>query len=191
MSRFDLFLLKTFLMKEYTNTLGTSSIENHAKHNLVFIATPDTLERVEKISGHLTEALGEEPQIISMPFKKFNNGGWNVVIQESIRDKVVYVYSDVESNYAPSGETFDAESRYMLSRKLINAAKNAGAASVNVIYPSFPDARSDKPEKSGRSESSKRVPAGAAMVTEDLKRAGADYVMMFDIHNTAILSHFA
>lgn len=177
-------------MFKNTNKLWESYDTTESKYKLVLMCTPDTQERVEKIKQHLVKVLGEDVPVFMHPFKKFENTAWKVALEKSVREKNVYIYSDVESNYPTGSVWSDTNSRYVLSRFIINATKNAWAKNINVIYPIYPNARSDKPEKSGKSLSRKKPPYWAAMVASDLKNAWVDYLFTLDIHNTAILSHF-
>ena len=172
------------------NSLWESYDTTDSKYKLMLICTPDTQKRVEAIQKHLITVLWEDVPVMLIPFKQFENTAWKVSLEKSVREKNVYIYSDVESNYREWNIAADTNSRYMNSKFIINASKNAGAKTINVIYPIYPYERSDKPEKSGKSLSHKKPPFGAAMVARDLMRAWVDYLFTLDIHNTAILSHF-
>jgi phosphoribosylpyrophosphate synthetase len=98
--------------KEKNNTSDTSS----KKYNLMFVATPDTADRVKHIQTNLTTILSEEVEMQVLPFNKFANTAWNVMLTESVRGKHVYIYADVESNYQSQELLADTNSRYMFIR---------------------------------------------------------------------------
>lgn len=160
------------------------------KYNLMFIATPDTKARVEKIQHLLTENLSEEVEMQVVDFDKFANTEWNTIITESVRGKHVYLYADVNSNYKSQELLADASSRYMLAKWILLDAKTYGAKTLNVIFPSFPYARSDKEEKIGTAPTHDRKPQLVQIVASDMKALWIDYIFTLDIHNVATKSLF-
>lgn len=160
------------------------------KYNLAFIWTPDTEERVIKVKNQLTETLWEEVDVEIVPFKKFKNTWWDPELMQSVRGKHVYIYVDLESNYQAQETLTDVNSRYMLMRWLLNVAKINWAKSLNIIFPAYAYARSDKWEKIGTKPTNKRKPIYTQIVASDLKAHGVDYIFTIDIHNPATLSMY-
>lgn len=160
------------------------------KYNLIFIATPDTSDRVEKIQKSLTEILSEEVEMQTVPFSKFANTAWNVMIPESVRGKHVYVYADVESNYKAQELLADTNSRYMFIRGILNAARKFGAKTINIIFPMYAYSRSDKWEKIWTEHTEKRTAVYANVVESDMISDGVDYIFTIDIHNPTTLSQY-
>ncbi len=169
--------------KDVNHTTVTPS-----KYNIMLIGAPDTQERVKKVQNILAENLAEEVDMQIISFKKFADTAWDPLLPKSVRGKHVYVYIDIESNYQETDLHADTSSRYMFTRGILNAAKLFGAKTINIIFPMYPYARSDKWEKVGIEHSQKRKPIYAQVVAADLRGHGVDYMITIDIHNPATLS---
>lgn len=159
-----------------------------SKYNIMLIWAPDTQERVKKVQQLLVDNLAEEVSMQIVSFKKFADSAWDPLLEESVRGKHVYVYADVESNYNETKLHADISSRYMFARWILNAAKLFGAKTINVIFPMYPYARSDKWEKVWIEHTQKRKPIYAQMIAADLRNHGVDYMITIDIHNPATTS---
>lgn len=164
--------------------------EKHTKkYNLMLVWTPDTEQRIKMIQTHLFDTLGEQVDVEIIPFKLFKDNSPDPELLQSARGKHVYVYADVESNYVASNAGYlDPSSRYMFTRGILNILSNYWAKTINVIFPNYPYARSDKWEKIWAESTQKRKPLYAQIVASDMKAHGVDYVITLDIHNTATLA---
>ena len=105
---------------------------------------------------------------------KFANDNNFVQIQETVRDKDVYI---VQTTMPPVNE------RIMELLITIEAAKRASAKRIVVILPYFMYSRSDKKDQP-------RVPVTAKLMANILEAAGADRVITCDLHNPAIQAYF-
>ena len=176
-------------------TITPEKDKNHtavtpSKYNIMLIWAPDTQERVQKVQKILIENLEEEVSMQIVPFKKFSNSAWDPILPDSVRGKHVYVYVDVESEYNNLEMRADMNSRYMFARGILNDVKLYGAKTINVVFPMYPYARSDKWEKVWMEHTQKRKPIYAQMVAADMRNHGIDYLITLDIHNPATLSFY-
>jgi ribose-phosphate pyrophosphokinase len=108
----------------------------------------------------------------------FANGEIKTVIKESIRGGDLYIFQDVENSVMP----YSVNDNLMALKTHIDAAKRSDAKMITVVVPVFPYARQDK--------SSEREGITAARIAQEFEQHGADYILTFDIHNTAIKGFF-
>ena len=126
----------------------------------------------EKFTKEICDCLGIKlGQINHMKFKNDNNF---VQIQESVREKDIYI---VQTTEPPVNE------RIMELLITIDAVKRASAKNINVVLPYFPYSRSDKKDQP-------RVPITAKLMAEIIEAAGATRVITCDLHNPAIQAYF-
>lgn len=104
----------------------------------------------------------------------FADGEILVEPQQSLREKNVYI---VQSTCNPVTE------RLMEVLVCIDACKRASARQINVIMPYFGYARQDRKAKP-------RQPITSKLVADMLQVAGADRVVVFDLHATQIQGFF-
>lgn len=105
---------------------------------------------------------------------KFKNDNNFVQLEESVRDKDVYI---IQTTELPVNE------RIMELLIAIETAKRASAKRVTAVLPYFMYSRSDKKDQP-------RVPITAKLMAKLIETAGADRVITCDLHNAAIQGYF-
>ena len=113
----------------------------------------------------------EKGKITSMKFKNDNNF---VQINESIRDKDVFL---IQTTEPPVNE------RIMELLITVDAVKRASAKRITVVLPYYMYSRSDKKDQP-------RIPVTAKLLAQLLEAAGADRILTCDLHNRAIQAYF-
>src|SRR5215470_4082576 len=122
----------------------------------------------KQICGHL----GVEPGLGEVV--KFSDGNLFVKIGQNVRGRHVYL---VQSTVFPTNDNF------MELLFWIDAFRRASAASVTVIVPYFSYAKGDKKDEP-------RVSIRARVCTQSIEAAGADRVVMLDLHAPQIQGFF-
>ena len=126
----------------------------------------------EKIADHLGVCLG------SATVSKFNDGEINIRIQESVRNKHVFI---IQSTC--HCQTQSINDNLMELFLLIRTCKRASAGTITVVMPYYGYARQDR-------KSAPRVPISAADVAAMIEFAGADRVLTVDLHCGQIQGFF-
>lgn len=121
-------------------------------------------------------------------FTHFVNGELKTEILESIRGRDVYIFQDVE-NQNPVPVNDDADKiRFSVNDNLfslivtIDAARHAGANSINLVLPAFPYSRQHK--KKGREGLT------ASLLAHFYEMLGVNYIITLDIHSREIENAF-
>lgn len=122
--------------------------------------------------------------LINTNFIRFNNGEGKVVINESIRDKDLYILSDV-SNYDISYKSFGrihymSPDEHLQDIKRILSAECGHAIKKTVIMPYLYSSRQDKKDS--------RESLDCAMCLQELANLGVNEIVTCDIHNKAIMN---
>ncbi len=157
--------------------------------DILLVWAPDTQDKIEAIQEELSNIININVETYTMPYKKFADWSWNTEFKEEkfegiISGKQVWVYADCFTDY----EEADLNSKYMFYQHIIETAKDNRAESVNIIYPCFPYARSDKNQNIASQWRSKKVPTMAKKVMRDMSDWFTQNLVTLDIHNSAILS---
>lgn len=134
----------------------------------VFSCSESADKFAEEVCEYLKISKGE---VTRMKFKNDNNF---VQIQETVRDKDVFL---IQTTEPPVNE------RIMEMLILIDAVKRASARRITVVLPYFIYSRSDKKDQP-------RIPVTAKLLAQLIEAAGADRILTCDLHNTAIQSYF-
>ncbi|MBT1699334.1 ribose-phosphate pyrophosphokinase [Fulvivirgaceae bacterium PWU4] len=121
----------------------------------------------EKIANAYGEPLG------TVNYQQFSDGEMSPFIAESVRGHDVFI---IQSTFAPSDNLMEL-------LLMVDAAKRASSANVNVIIPYFGYARQDRKDKP-------RVAIAAKMIANLLSAAGADRIMACDLHADQIQGFF-
>lgn len=121
----------------------------------------------DKIANAYGEPLG------SVNYQQFSDGEMSPFIGESVRGHDVFI---IQSTFAPADNLMEL-------LLMVDAAKRASAANVNVIIPYFGYARQDRKDKP-------RVAIAAKMIANLLSAAGADRIMACDLHADQIQGFF-
>ncbi len=135
------------------------------------------MDKVRIVSGRsnvpLAESISKELRIpiTKTVVESFHNTEIRVEVSENIRGCHVFIVTSGNGNL-PNISTND----YIFETLLfIDACKRSGATTVNVIFASYPYARSDKKDKP-------RVPIAGALVSRVLEAAGCKTIVSMDLH---------
>jgi ribose-phosphate pyrophosphokinase len=136
----------------------------------------------KQILPHLNNFLQEEnyPTITITKSEEvqFKNTEIKSNILESIRGNDVYIVQDVTNN----SFGYSVSDNVLALKTLINSTRISDASRINVILPTFPFARQDKPFG--------REGITAKMFAKELELLGVNTVITLDIHNLAIAGFF-
>ncbi|MUV38022.1 Ribose-phosphate diphosphokinase [Lentibacillus sp. JNUCC-1] len=125
-------------------------------------------ELAEEIANHIGTTLGK------CTVSTFSDGEIQINIEESVRGNDVYV---VQSTCPPVNQ------HIMELLIMIDALKRASARSINIVMPYYGYARQDRKARS-------REPIAAKLMADLLQTAGADRVIMLDLHAPQIQGFF-
>ena len=125
-------------------------------------------ELTDKIADHLQIKVGEITRT------KFKNGEIYVKFEESVRGADVFIVQ-------PCGEPVN--DNFMELLIMVDALKRASAGMINCVIPHYPYARQDK-------KSEGREPITAKLVADLLTVAGADRMIVVDLHTATIQGFF-
>ncbi len=124
------------------------------------------------LAQEIAEQMGVELGKSSV--KHFSDGEVQISIEESIRGCDVFI---VQSTSAPVNE------HLMELLIMVDAVKRASARTINVVMPYYGYARQDRKAKA-------REPITAKLVANLLETAGADRVIVLDLHAPQIQGFF-
>ena len=148
------------------------------------IIVPDNFKEFGgKVNEHIKSIRNtDENFIIDTDFVRFNNGEGKVVIKESIRDKDLYILSDV-SNYDIYYESYGRKhymgpDEHFQDIKRILSAECGHASKRTVIMPYLYESRQDK--------KADRESLDCAMSLDELKNMGVNEIITCDVHNSSI-----
>lgn len=134
---------------------------------------------VKLLSGEATGYLAEkiahsygEP-LSKVEYHHFSDGEMSPFIGESVRGHEVFI---IQSTFSPA-------ENFMELLLLIDAAKRASAANINVIIPYFGYARQDRKDRP-------RVAIAAKLIANLISAAGAHRLMTCDLHAEQIQGFF-
>ena len=119
-------------------------------------------------------AVGLGKQLTGITRKRFSDGEIFVKIEESIRGEDCFV---IQSTCNPTNDNL------MELLLIMDALKRASAKTINVVTPYFGYARQDR-------KNEPRVPISARLVADMIERAGADRVIVMDVHAAQIQGFF-
>ncbi|MFC1538407.1 ribose-phosphate diphosphokinase [Candidatus Latescibacterota bacterium] len=105
-----------------------------------------------------------------MTYIKFSNCNIKVTINESVREDDVFV---IQSGYPDTNEAL------MELLIIIDALKYASASRITAVIPYYPYVRSDKKDEP-------RISITARLVADLLETAGADRILVMDLHSPQI-----
>ncbi|WP_217588354.1 ribose-phosphate diphosphokinase [Lentibacillus saliphilus] len=125
-------------------------------------------ELAEEIANHIGTTLGK------CTVSTFSDGEIQINIEESVRGNDVYV---VQSTCPPVSQ------HIMELLIMIDALKRASARSINIVMPYYGYARQDRKARS-------REPIAAKLMANLVETAGADRVIMLDLHAPQIQGFF-
>ena len=105
---------------------------------------------------------------------RFSDGEIRINIEESIRGDEIFI---IQSTSAPVND------KLMELLIMIDALRRASASTINVVMPYYGYARQDRKARS-------REPITAKLVADMLEKAGADRVIVLDLHAAQIQGFF-
>lgn len=132
------------------------------------------------ISGSSNEQLAEKIAVrLGKPLtgiirKQFSDGEMFVKVEESIRGEDCFI---IQSTCAPTNDNL------MELLLIIDALKRGSAKTINVVTPYFGYARQDR-------KNEPRVPISARLVADMIEKAGANRVIVIDLHAAQIQGFF-
>ena len=150
------------------------------------IIVPDNFKEFgEMVNEHINEIRGtNENYLVDVDLVRFNNGEGKAVIKESIRDKDLYILSDV-SNYDIS-YNFYGRTHYMgpdehfTDIKRILSAECGHASKRTMIMPYLYSGRQDKKDS--------RESLDCAMALKELEHMGVNEIVTCDVHNKGVMN---
>jgi ribose-phosphate pyrophosphokinase len=139
----------------------------HRDEALIFIGTASA-----RLGGAICERLGCPPGAAKV--HRFSEGGIFVRVDENVRGRDVFV---VQSTLFPANDQL-LELTFWL-----DALKRASAASVTAVIPYFNYAKGDKLDQP-------RTSIRARVCADMIQNAGADAVIMLDLHSPQVQGFF-
>ena len=136
--------------------------------NPVIFAGTSHPQLVEDICAYLNQSVGQ------VEVFKFSNDNTFVRILENVRQKDVFI---LQSTIEPVND------HIMELLIMIDAAKRASAGRITAVVPFYSYARTDKKDQP-------RVPITGRLVAELLETAGAERVVMVDLHAGQVQGFF-
>jgi ribose-phosphate pyrophosphokinase len=136
------------------------------------------MDKIRLISGRSNFPLAERIaqhlniQLVKCTIDNFANGEIYVEIHENIRGLNVFF---VQTGANSSDGKRSINDHYVEALEVADACRRSDVASIGVIYPTFPYARSDKKDKP-------RVSIMSSVIANGLKDAGYSRIICMDIH---------
>ena len=137
----------------------------------------------DSVNKHIQEIRNTSDSfLVDTSLVRFNNGEGKAVIKESIRDKDVYILSDV-SNYNMSYNYYGRKhymspDEHFQDVKRILSAECEHAHKRTIILPYLYQSRQDKRDS--------RESLDCAVALDELKNMGADEIITCDVHNRGV-----
>jgi ribose-phosphate pyrophosphokinase len=122
---------------------------------------------------------GTNDYIVPIEQVRFNNGEGKIVIKETIREKTVFILSDV-GNHGCTYKMFDYDNHmspddHFQDIKRVISAMGGNAAKINLVMPLLYSSRQHK--RKGRES------LDCAMSLQELERLKVDTIVTFDVHD--------
>lgn len=153
--------------------------------DLKIIVPENFKEFGEKVNEHIKELRNSNDNyLIDIDLVRFNNGEGKVVIKETIRDKDLYILSDV-SNYDISYKFYGREhymspDEHFTDIKRILSAECGHASKRTVIMPYLYESRQDKKDS--------RESLDCAVALKELEYMGVNEIVTCDVHNKGVMN---
>lgn len=148
--------------------------------NLKIIAFENCKELGEKVDKYIQKKTKKRTSsLVNVKASRFNNGEGKLYIEESIRDKDLYILSDV-GNYSV---TYDfhgtihhmAPDEHFQDIKRVICAANGKFQKVNVIMPLLYESRQHRRKE--------RESLDCALALQELEKLGVNNIITFDCHD--------
>ncbi len=155
------------------------------KKDLKFIVLDNAKELGEKVNKHLQEIENtDEDYRVPIKETRFANGEGKIELLDSVRDKDLYVLSDVgnyDQSYRVHGrDHYLGPDEHFLDIKRVIAASASHARRLNLITPLLYESRQDK--RQGRES------LDCALALRELENLGIKNFITFDAHNPAVIN---
>ena len=140
-------------------------------------------DRAEKLNDYLGELLGEKRNyIIDINSPRFSNGEGKVQINETVRDKEIYIISDI-GNYDVTYDLYGKENRMSPDDHFLDVIRAISAISgkarkITLFMPLMYSSRQHR--RKGRES------LDCAMALRYLETLGVKNILTFDIHDPEI-----
>ena len=150
------------------------------------IIVPDNFKEFgEMVNEHINEIRGtNENYLVDVDLVRFNNGEGKAVIKESIRDKDLYILSDVSNHdisYKFYGRThYMGTDEHFTDIKRILSAECGHASKRTMIMPYLYGGRQDKKDS--------RESLDCAMALKELEHMGVNEIVTCDVHNKGVMN---
>lgn len=149
-------------------------------NNLGVIVLENAMELGQKLQKNLNKIRkNEENYIIPVKNSRFSNGEGKVTIKNSVREKDLYILSDV-GNYNISYKMHGVEhamspDEHFQDIKRVISATSGHASKITVVMPLLYQSRQHK--RKGRES------LDCAIALQELERLGVDNIITFDAHD--------
>ena len=153
--------------------------------DLKIIVPENFSEFGKKVNEHIRGIRkSNDNYLIETELVRFNNGEGKAVIKETIRDKDLYILSDV-SNYDVSYKFYGREhymspDEHFQDIKRILSAECGHATKRTVIMPYLYESRQDKKDS--------RESLDCATALQELEKMGVNEIVTCDVHNKAVMN---
>ncbi len=150
------------------------------KSNLKIIAFENCKELGEKIDKHIKKInKTNESSIVNVTCSRFSNGEGKLYISESVRDKDLYILSDV-SNYNISYDFFGSvhhmsPDEHFQDIKRVISATNGRFSKITLIMPLLYQSRQHRRKE--------RESLDCALALQELESLGVNNIITFDCHD--------
>lgn len=150
------------------------------KSNLKIIAFENCKELGEKIDNHLKKFTKEKTtHITNVICSRFNNGEGKLYISESIREKDLYILSDV-GNYSIAYDFYGTNhnmspDEHFQDIKRVISATNGRFSKITVIMPLLYQSRQHRRKE--------RESLDCALALQELESLGVNNIITFDCHD--------
>jgi len=164
-------IVSFFISTLFYNDSCMHDYTNFAQQAVIFSGNANPL-LAEKIADELGVSLG------SATISQFNDGEINIHINESVRNKDVFI---IQSTCRSEDQSINDNLMELIL--LIRTLKRASAGTITIVMPYYGYARQDR-------KSAPRVPISAADIAMIIELAGADRVLTVDLHCGQIQGFF-
>ena len=150
------------------------------KSNLKIIAFENCKELGEKVDKHIKDITkSKNTSIVNVVCSRFNNGEGKLYISESVREKDLYILSDV-GNYSISYNFYGtkhnmAPDEHFQDIKRVISATNGRFAKITVIMPFLYQSRQHRRKE--------RESLDCALALQELESLGVNNIITFDCHD--------
>lgn len=150
------------------------------KNMLGLIVLDNCKDLGEKVNNHLQKINKvKDNYIVPINQVRFNNGEGKIIIKETIREKNIFVLSDV-SNYSCTYKMFDkvnhmGPDEHFQDIKRVISAMGGNTSKINIIMPYLYASRQHK--RKGRES------LDCAIALQELEKLGIKNIITFDAHD--------